>query len=264
MKTVSWDEFLDTGYPGNHSGYAASIGSFDGVHLGHLRLLETLTARARDGLDGSAVITFRDNPKRILRPEMYLGDISSLRQRLERIAGAGIDLCVLIDYDQHFGAMTGMRFLDILRTRTRLGCLVMGQNARLGINASMDAVAAVAYAKEMGVDAQTLPSLVLDGKIVSSSRIRNTVISGDTAEAGRMLGYPYELDLEGWRIEGKGADFELNAPEKRQILPRSGAFEVEWLDQGGTWRKAGLEMRNASRGMRLFGVHGLPSRLRFV
>lgn len=264
MKTISWEEFLESGYPGGGKGYAASVGAFDGVHLGHLRLLRTLEERSSRGCGASAVITFRDNPKRILRPAEYPGDISSLRQRLARIEAAGIELCVLIDYDVRFGEMTGEAFLELLRKRTGLACLVMGQNARLGSNASMDARGAVDFAKAMGVDALSLPSLVLEGIAVSSSRIRLAVRDGDFAEAARLLGYPFELDLDGWVKRPKGSGLELDAPRKRQILPASGSFGIQWREEGGDWRNGGLSMLGEGSGMVLHGADGLPSRIRFV
>jgi riboflavin kinase / FMN adenylyltransferase len=264
MKTVSWEDFLSSAAERNNDGYAASIGSFDGVHLGHRRLLETLKERSHAAMIASVVITFRENPKRILRPEHYQGDISSLRQRLERLGGSGIDICVLIDYDRKFGAMTGMEFLDVLKERTGLLNLVMGQNARLGLHAAMDSAQAIEYAKKLGIAAEIVPSLVLADRAVSSSRIRGAVLSGNMAEAAELLGYPFELDLESCKIRENQGSCELVSPRKMQIMPPVGRYAIEYAGQGGIWKTAMLDVSGAAPALALVGADGLPSRLRFV
>jgi riboflavin kinase/FMN adenylyltransferase len=264
MKTVTWEEFLSNATERNGDGYAASIGSFDGVHLGHRRLLETLKERSHAAMVASVVITFRENPKRILRPDHYQGDISSLRQRLERLGGSGIDICVLIDYDRKFGAMTGTEFLDVLKERTGLLNLVMGQNAKLGMHAAMDSAQAIEYAKKLGIAAEIVPSLVLADRAVSSSRIRGAVISGSLAEAAELLGYPFELDIEGWKILETLGFRKLESPQKTQIMPPKGRYAIEYAGQGEIWKTAMLDVCGDAPGLALVGADGLPSRLRFV
>ena len=91
--------------------FAATIGVFDGLHIGHRELVEE---GARQGGLASAVLTFRENPKRISRPRRFHGELSTLAQRLELIDSMGVDLCVLIDFSGDFSKLPGRQFLSML------------------------------------------------------------------------------------------------------------------------------------------------------
>lgn len=263
MRILEWDDFVCSSYPGRERGYSGSIGSFDGVHLGHQALLRTIVERA-DGLDASIVITFKENPKRVLRPDRYPGDISTLSQRLERLESCGIGICVLIAYDLAFGRKSGREFLDILIDRTGLARLVMGQNARIGAHAAMDSAKAVEYAGKRGVTAEILPSLLRAEGLVSSSRIREEIGKGNLKAAEGLLGYPYELDLSGWKARMDCAVAVLEIEPKTRLLPPIGRYGVECLGDGGKWSPALMEIGDAEAILKPAIGGGLPQRLRFV
>ncbi len=233
MKVLSWDEL--EGYAAADGPLAAAVGVFDGLHLGHARLLREVLDRV-DLVPG--VVTFRENPKKVLRPSSFHGDLFTLDQKLEAFESLGLRLCVLIDFSGDFSKLAGRKFLSLLRVRGDLRFLAVGSNFRCGHHLDTDADAIRGFYEELGVETRLLEPVQVGGRPVSSSRIRKAIVEGRLEEAGGMLGRDYELDLRGARLIRAGETSRVR-PAGAQVAPPDGCYEGG-ISLGGEYLPARL------------------------
>jgi len=223
MKVIGWDELL-SGH-GSFGPMAAAIGVFDGLHLGHRALVGKVLGQG--GL-GSTVVTFEKNPKRILSPSTFHGELSTLEQRLALIDSMGVDLCVLIDFSGDFSKLPGRLFLSMLSERGELRLLAVGENFRCGHALDTNSQGIREFCDERSIQVELLRAVNWAGHPVSSSRIRKAVLEGRLDDAAHMLGRFYELDLRGAR---RLASNRL-LPGGDQASPPSGEYEA-WVSASG-------------------------------
>lgn len=223
MKVIDWNEFARGEY--REPPLAAAIGAFDGLHLGHKALVGKVVARP--GL-ASAAVTFRENPKKILRPESYHGDLSTLEQKLEGFEALGVDIVVLIDFSGDFSKLAGKEFLSFLRVSGDLRVLAVGTDFRCGHRLDTGAEEVREYCEGAGIEAVLLRAMHWGGHPISSSRIRKAVVDGRLADAAAMLGHDYEIDLRGCESDG----FRVVVSAER-LLPPPGRYVVIAAGEGG-------------------------------
>lgn len=221
MNVLSWEEF--TGGYAPPTPLAAAVGVFDGLHAGHRALIGRVLGR--HGLL-KGVVTFRDNPKKVLRPATFHGQLSTLAQRLEELASLGVELCVLIDFSGDFSKLAGRKFLSLLRENGDLRYLAVGADFRCGHRLDTGAEEIRGFYAAFGVEAEILQPLLWAGHPVSSSRIRKSIAEGRLEDATAMLGRAYEIDLRSATRAGESALPFSPAPEDGQVLPPQGAYRV--------------------------------------
>lgn len=159
---------------------AVAIGSFDGVHLGHRRILETACAA---GLTATA-LTFWPHPRTVLGNRVEL--LSSLERRLELLAETGLDEVLVVEFTPDVARLDGRTFADSLLRRIGTRVIAVGANFRFGRGAAGDA----GLLRELGFDVRDVP--IVEG--VSSSRIRSHLHAGEPESAARLLGRPPEIE----------------------------------------------------------------------
>lgn len=224
MRVLDWDTFVREGKEPvrpKACPLALSIGVFDGVHRGHQKLIEQVRnyAAHNGGLGG--LITFIQNPRRILHPVRYPGDIYSLPQKLKTLEDLGADFTVLIDFSSNISKMIGSEFVALIGLR-RVGYLALGANFRCGYRLDTDGRAIRDLAAPFGTLTELVPQ-IREGKApVSSSRIRQALLAGDIAGASALLGRPFRLDLEGLRPQGEGRCYDLG--NEGRVLPPDGRY----------------------------------------
>jgi riboflavin kinase/FMN adenylyltransferase len=217
MRLLSWDELGSGGALVEPT--AATIGVFDGLHIGHRQLVKKVLRG--DGL-ASAVLTFRENPKRILAPHAHQGELSTLAQRLELIESMGVDLCVLIDFSGEFSKLPGRQFLSMLCAGGMLRYLAVGADFRCGHRLDTGAEDIREFCSARSIEVEVLEAVLWAGHPVSSSRIRRAILEGRLEEAGLMLGRPYEIDLRGASSAAAGRFL----PAPGQASPPPGVYEA--------------------------------------
>jgi riboflavin kinase/FMN adenylyltransferase len=222
MQVISWDHFITHMPPQN--GIAATIGVFDGVHLGHQVLLKKITSTQEHVTP--TVITFGENPKSIMKPELFRGNIISLRQKLEILESFNIQQVVLIDFSGNFSKLRGREFIDLLRIRGSLRYLVIGSNFRCGHKLDTDS----SLIKEMNavhrIPTDVAESVTMDDEFVSSSRIRNAILSGDLVEARLLCGRNFKIDVSGMSKTPGNGEIIFNAASTHQITPPKDRYPV--------------------------------------
>ncbi len=221
MTVVDWDDLVSRAFVPDRP-TAMTVGVFDGVHRGHRLLLERVAARRDEAIP--TAVTFRANPKAVLRPRAYEGDILSLDQKVEALAAAGAELVVLIDFSGNFGKLAGKDFIGLLKDRGKLRYLAVGSDFRCGHRLDTDAAALKRMNEEDGIATDILDSLISGVSPISSSRIRTAISAGDLVEAAALLGRNVELDLAGTpTTPGEGwIDFDVRA--MRRITPPDGRY----------------------------------------
>ncbi len=186
---------------------AVAIGNFDGVHLGHQALLQRLIeVAAAQGLK-SAVMTFEPHPREFFTPERAPTRLTSLREKLELFAEAGVDYVYVCHFNRRFAAMTVQDFMqNILRNAMDARAILVGDDFRFGAGrqgSKEDFVNA-------GFSLQSQPQVDLDGQRVSSTVVREALAQGRLDEAARLLGRPYSIS--GKVVHGDKLARELGYP----------------------------------------------------
>jgi len=230
VRIVSW-ESVAYGLETMPDRTAATIGVFDGLHIGHRALVSRVVAKAP--LLVPLAVTFKENPKKVTKPHRNSGSLFSLDQKLAALEEAGIEQCVLIDFSGNFSKLAGSEFVSTLIRSFGVRSFVVGNDFKCGHRLSTDATGLKSIAESLGADAEIVEPVTIDGEAVSSSRIRSAIADGRTDLALAMLGRPYTLDL---RSVGIGYDGALTAVCLRGrgiVEPAPGMYEATVICQTG-------------------------------
>ena len=211
----------------------AATGLFDGVHLGHRKVLETLVGEAVKASAESLVITFWPHPRAVLQNgarEFRL--LTGLSEKTGMIKALGVDRVEVLPFTREFGRLTADEYLR-LWVRDRLGCtaVVVGYDNTFGCDTpGPDEVSRLAEKAGLGVI--RCQGLSPDGEQISSTRIRKAISEGDVSLAGAMLGYRYSLT--GVVVSGNAMGRKLGFPtanikpyEPLKLVPANGVYAVE-------------------------------------
>ena len=217
-----------------------SVGNFDGLHLGHQKILKTVAERARASAQLSAVITFDPHPLRLLRPELAPLMIQTLAQRLAGIEQLGLDAALVLRFDHALSEVLPEDFIE----RILIGCLhvdtiLVGANFCFGHHGAGDVHLLNKMGKLRGFQVEIVPPVEIDGRIVSSTSVRNAVKSGNLADAVPLLGRAFSLTGEIRPGAGRGRTIlfpTLNLVPEQELLPKLGVYATESVVAGNVYR----------------------------
>ncbi|MGB5568795.1 MAG: bifunctional riboflavin kinase/FAD synthetase [Sedimenticolaceae bacterium] len=216
-----------------HRDCVATIGNFDGVHLGHQAVLEALTGRARAAGLPSLVIIFEPQPMEFFCPDQAPARLTRLREKLEAIGNFGIDRVLLIRFDAHFADVDAQEFVrGILVGKLAIRHLYVGDDFRFGKDRVGDFDLLRAMGKEAGFGVESLDTVAEAGDRVSSTRIREALQQGDLAHAERCLGRRYRIcgHVAHGNKRGRTIGFPtMNVGLLRRSTPLRGVFAVQVL-----------------------------------
>lgn len=169
---------------------ALAIGNFDGMHLGHQALLKKLNETAKALNLTSAVMTFEPHPREFFAPETAPARLSSLREKLEHFAEAGVETTYVCRFNRRLAKLTPQEFMqNILRDSLNAQAILVGDDFRFG---AMRAGSILDFL-EAKFNLISLPQVDLDGARVSSTRVRSALATGALHEASVLLGRPYSM-----------------------------------------------------------------------
>jgi riboflavin kinase/FMN adenylyltransferase len=207
---------------------ALTIGNFDGVHVGHQKILRGVIERARAMDAVSAVLTFFPHPARVLRPDVAPGLLETLPQRLAEFAALGIDATLVLRFDTELARASAEEFAQKFLVETlRARAVLVGENFRFGHKQAGDVQLLEEFGRKNGFEVEIVEPVMVDGSIVSSSAIRTAVREGRMEEAGRMLGRPFALTGEIRSGTGMGRKLvvpTLNLATEQETLPKNGVY----------------------------------------
>jgi riboflavin kinase/FMN adenylyltransferase len=212
--------------PREPAGRALALGTFDGVHMGHRKVIGSALERARERGLVATVVTFDPHPLEVLRPDRPPRLLTTIERKIELVSALGLDELVAIPFTEELSRQSAEEFCDQVLVAT-LGArsVSVGANFHFGHDAAGDA-ALLRSRPEFDTDVVEL--VAQDGESISSSRIRSLVDTGDVAAAARLLGAPYALG--GRVVEGDRRGRELGMPTanldvpRQQLLPAPGIY----------------------------------------
>jgi riboflavin kinase / FMN adenylyltransferase len=224
MIVVKWDELL-TRTPPLDGPVCLTVGVFDGLHLGHRRLIEGITAGPPGALP--LVITFRDSPALRLMPGSFPGFILSYPQKLDRLASLGVGAVAAIDFSEELSNLSGKAFIGLLRENLTIQKIVVGKNFRFGKNRSSGTGDLREMLSDSGIEIEVTEPVSWGGGMVSSSRIRAALGRAEFADVRSMLASDYAIDLEGVAAERVDAEsVRIRRVDMSQVVPPEGEYAV--------------------------------------
>lgn len=238
MSAVEWA--YPTGIP-TDKGTVVTVGTFDGVHLGHWTVLQEIRARARAADRRSILVTFDPHPLRIVRPEHAPLLLTTPVEKKEILAESGLDYAVFISFTEALSRYEPRRFVEeILVGRLGVEELVIGYDHGFGRDREGDPRTLQAIGSELGFDVDVVPPVEAEGGPVSSSRIRRMVLDGQMGAARACLGRPYSLRGIVVRGDGRGRGLgfptaNLRVGEGDKLIPPQGIYAVRGVLRSGTY-----------------------------
>jgi len=212
------------------SGAVVTLGNFDGVHVGHQAVLARLAVHARRDALPSVAITFHPHPASVLAPERAPLALTTLGQRLERLAAAGLDAVVLQRFSLALARVDARSFArEVLVERLGARTVVIGHSTRFGRGREGNAERLRELGEEFGFSVDVVAPVDVDGRAVSSSAIRGAIAAGDLETGARMLGRPHSICGRVVRGQRRGATLGIptaNLRPRGLQLPPDGVYAV--------------------------------------
>jgi riboflavin kinase/FMN adenylyltransferase len=218
-------------FPTGREPICATIGNFDGVHLGHQAILASVTAAAKARSAPSLLISFDPHPLAVVSPSRRPKLLQTRRQKLDALEAVGLDGLLLLPFDRELAALTGEEFFgSFLAERIRFASIHVGTTFRFGQARTGDIRMLEAIGARLGFAVVAIPPVEIAGERVSSSAIRGAIEDGEVARARTMLGRPFTLTGEVVRGEGRGRALEFptaNLAVENETIPRRGVYITE-------------------------------------
>ncbi len=222
-------------------GTVLTLGVFDGLHLGHQRIMKTVVKSAKTNRAVPTVITFDPHPRAVLHPENSPPLLQTLDQRLANFEVLGIEQAIVIRFDKEFASIDAETFLhDIVHERLQAREVFLGKGFFFGKNRGGNIELLKKMSTKLGFFADEVAEVRLRGKRISSSKIRQLLADGKVNLARRMLGRPY--GVEGQIIHGLERGRTIGFPTANlhphnRVIPRYGVYATANLIDG-IWRRS--------------------------
>lgn len=212
-----------------------SIGIFDGVHLGHQRLLSHLKQKAESKGCLSGVVTFKTHPESVLSPGITIPWLVQLEDRIALIREIGIDIIAVLSFTPELSQLSAREFVQILKNSLRMCGLIVGPDFALGRNREGNIESLRALGRELGYSVEVFPPITLDGTVISSSTIRQLLLQGDVRRVEKLVGRRFTIkgqivsgDRRGTRLGFPTANLQI---EPDQALPADGVYAtIAYID----------------------------------
>jgi len=237
MKIIRGTESI----PPEMQGAYITIGNFDGVHLGHRHICQTLIREAAREGRKTLLITFVPHPKMLLHPErrpFYL--LTSLEEKIKLLEAQGLDAVILIPFTLEYAETSAESFIvDFLWNKLRVKKVFIGHDYTFGSKKGGNEKVLAEYGKKLGFDVHVINAISVGNTLVSSTKIREAILTGDVKRAAMLLGRPYNVG--GTVVEGKGRGATLGFPTAnvkpdKELLPARGVYAAMVHLEGGGYR----------------------------
>jgi riboflavin kinase/FMN adenylyltransferase len=205
-----------------------TIGSFDGLHLGHQVLIERLRSHAARLALPAMMVTFEPLPREFLQAANPPARLTNFRERWRLLSACGLDRLCVLGFGNRLRALSGLQFMQLLAA-ARARVVVVGHDFRFGRGGEASAAWCADNAAQFGFSTDLVTEVPVDGERVSSGRVRTALAAGEFSSAARMLGRAYSMRA---RVRhgnkfGRTIGFPTaNLPVKRRRVPLKGVFAV--------------------------------------
>ena len=212
-----------------------TIGTFDGVHVGHRAIMQRLVAAAKEQGLVSAVLTFFPHPRMVLQKNSDIKLINTLSEKKQLLEDIGLDYFVVEPFTYEFSRLSALEYVrDILVTQLKAKKIIIGYDHRFGRNRNADIQDLKKYGEQFGFEVEEISAQQLDEVSVSSTKIRKALAQGDIHTANTYLGYAFTI--EGVVTKGKALGrtigyptANLHVPQTYKLIPKNGVYVVKAL-----------------------------------
>ena len=212
-----------------------TIGTFDGVHVGHRAIMQRLVAAAKEQGLVSAVLTFFPHPRMVLQKNSDIKLINTLSEKKQLLEDIGLDYFVVEPFTHEFSRLSALEYVrDILVTQLKAKKIIIGYDHRFGRNRNADIQDLKKYGEQFGFEVEEISAQQLDEVSVSSTKIRKALAKGDIQTANTYLGYAFTI--EGVVTKGKALGrtigyptANLHVPQTYKLIPKNGVYVVKAL-----------------------------------
>lgn len=220
-----------------------TVGTFDGVHIGHQKIIDRINELARQSGSESVLLTFFPHPRLVLFPDdNELKLLSTLDERIERLEKSGIDHLIVHPFSVEFSRITAIQYVrDILVKELNVAKLVIGYDHHFGRNREGNLDQLKEMAPEYGFEVEEIPAQEIEDVNVSSTKIRKALEEGDLCKANEYLGYRYTLSGEVFKGDkiGRSIGFptaNIKPKEEYKLVPGKGVYSVTASFEGKVFR----------------------------
>jgi riboflavin kinase/FMN adenylyltransferase len=210
-----------------------TLGTFDGVHVGHRKILEKVTQNTENGKHESLVLTFFPHPRMVLHGQSEVKLLNTIDEKIDLLEKAGIQNLVIHPFDETFSKLTAEEFVKtVLVDHFNIKKIIIGHDHRFGRNRSADINDLIAFGEQYGFEVEQISVQEINDVSISSTKIRNALMEGNMALANDYLGYDYFLTgtISRGKQLGRTIDFptaNLKIEENYKLIPRNGAYVVK-------------------------------------
>ncbi len=224
-----------------------TIGTFDGVHLGHRTILQQVVTEARKANGESVLLTFEPHPRKVLFPDAPLKLLTPLNEKITLLSEEGIEHIVVVPFTPEFSNLSGEEYVrDFLVAKFKPKAIVIGYDHRFGHDRTGGIEMLQRYATEYGYEVHEIPAQTIDAAAVSSTKIRHALNEGNVGDAAHMLGRFYTL--KGAVIRGAQLGRTIGYPtanispaDADQLIPARGVYAI-LINTGMATHKAMLNI----------------------
>ena len=215
-----------------------TLGTFDGVHLGHQRIINRLLSSTQNNDLESIVLTFLQHPRSVLQVESDIKLLNTNDEKIALLEEKGIDNLIIHTFDRDFSELTGEEFVkSILVDQLNIKKIIIGYDHRFGKNRASDIHDLIYFGKKYHFDVEQISAKEIDEISISSTKIRKAIQDGNLKLANQYLGYHYTFS--GKVVSGKQLGRTINFPTAniniqniQKIIPKNGVYIVEGFWQG--------------------------------
>ncbi len=209
-----------------------TIGTFDGVHIGHLKILNKIINHAKNTELKSSVLTFFPHPRMVLQKDNNIKLLNTIDEKIGILEKLGLDILIIHPFTKEFSRLTATEFVrDMLVNTLKIKKVIIGYDHRFGRNRNANISDLITFGGTYDFAVDEIPAQEIDDVSVSSTKIRKALEDGDIETANSYLGYEYMLT--GTIIKGKGIGKQLGYPtanlsiaEDYKLIPKNGAYIV--------------------------------------
>lgn len=226
-------------YDKEHS-TAITIGTFDGVHIGHRKILERLIIDAKNAHLKSTVLTFFPHPRMVLQKDADIKLLNTIEEKIKILEDLGLNYLIIHPFTKSFSRFSATEFVrDLLVNELKIKKVIIGYDHRFGRNRNANINDLIAFGNTLDFEVSEISAQEINDVSVSSTKIRMALSEGDIKTANSYLGYNYMLT--GTIIRGKGLGRQLDYPtanlhieESYKLIPKTGAYVVKSEIHGST------------------------------
>ncbi|MCF1421768.1 bifunctional riboflavin kinase/FAD synthetase [Mangrovimonas futianensis] len=218
-----------------------TIGTFDGVHIGHQKIIEKLVDSAKSNHLKSIALTFFPHPRMVLQKDAKIKLINTINERAQLMEGLGLDYLYIKKFDLDFSRLTAEEFVSqVLVAELHAKKVIIGYDHHFGRNRNANIEDLKVFGEEFGFEVEEISAQDIDEVAVSSTKIRNALKEGDVQTANTYLGYEFMLTGEVVKGKGLGKDLQyptanIQIPEAYKLIPKIGSYVVKSTIEGQTY-----------------------------